>query len=163
MDMTEEWRAIPGYEGTHEVSSLGRVRALARIDAAGHRRREKVLGQRTISRSGHQAVVLYRGAERRDALVHHLVLAAFVGARPDGLEGCHYDDDPTNNNLRNLRWDTRSANQLDSVRNGTHHWASRTHCAHGHEFSPENTYRYPSGGRSCITCRRASWQRKAVA
>jgi hypothetical protein len=150
--MTEQWRPIPGYEGTHEVSSLGRVRVLDRLDAAGHRRRGKVLKPRPIN-GAHLMVVLYRNGSRRDAMVHRLVLEAFVGPQPEGAEGCHWNDDPTDNRLENLRWDTRSANQLDSVRNGTHHFASRTHCSKGHEFTEENTYRRPEGRRACRTCR----------
>jgi hypothetical protein len=107
-------------------------------------------------------VVLYRNGARRDALVHHLVLEAFVGPQPPGAEGCHWNDDPTDNRLENLRWDTRSANQFDSVRNGTHYWASRTHCSKGHEFTEENTYRRPSGRRACRVCRRQSKTRKAA-
>jgi len=35
----------------------------------------------------------------------------------------------------------------------------RTHCKHGHELTPENTYVYPqSRGRQCATCRRG-WSR----
>ena len=34
--------------------------------------------------------------------------------RPIGMECCHLDDDPTNNHLSNLRWDTRSANSFES-------------------------------------------------
>jgi hypothetical protein len=60
------------------------------------------------------------------------------------------------NRLENLRWDTPSANQLDSVRNGTHRLARVTHCPKGHPYSPENTYNHPSGGRICRTCRRAN-------
>lgn len=30
----------------------------------------------------------------------------------------------------------------------------RTHCNRGHEFTPENTYIPPKGGRSCRTCNR---------
>ncbi len=29
----------------------------------------------------------------------------------------------------------------------------RTHCRHGHEYTEENTYRYPDG-RQCKTCTR---------
>jgi len=29
----------------------------------------------------------------------------------------------------------------------------KTHCIHGHAYTPENTYRYPSGGRECRTCK----------
>lgn len=32
--------------------------------------------------------------------------------------------------------------------------ASKTHCIHGHEFTPENTATPPSGGRKCKTCQR---------
>jgi hypothetical protein len=32
--------------------------------------------------------------------------------------------------------------------------AGKTHCAHGHKFSLENTYFRPKGGRACRACRR---------
>lgn len=51
--------------------------------------------------------------------IHHLVLEAFVGPRPAGMEGCHNDGDPTNNRLDNLRWDTSKANQADKTKHGT--------------------------------------------
>lgn len=47
------------------------------------------------------------------------MLAAFVGPCPEGLEVCHLDGDPLNNRLSNLRYDTRSANNLDKVGHGT--------------------------------------------
>lgn len=51
-------------------------------------------------------------------LVHRLVLEAFVGLCPDGMECCHADDNPLNNNLSNLRWDTRSNNMKEGYKNG---------------------------------------------
>ncbi|RUU22663.1 HNH endonuclease [Mesorhizobium sp. M7A.F.Ca.AU.002.06.1.1] len=51
--------------------------------------------------------------------VHLLVLEAFVGPRPDGLEGCHNDGNPDNNRLDNLRWDTPESNQADRIAHGT--------------------------------------------
>ncbi|HXS32025.1 MAG TPA: HNH endonuclease, partial [Steroidobacteraceae bacterium] len=51
--------------------------------------------------------------------VHCLVLEAFVGPRPQGLVGCHYDGDVWNNHLSNLRWDTQAANIQDAIRHGT--------------------------------------------
>jgi Transcription factor WhiB len=35
-----------------------------------------------------------------------------------------------------------------------HPQASKTHCKHGHPFSPENTYYTPDGRRRCRTCLR---------
>lgn len=49
---------------------------------------------------------------------HRAVLLAWVGLPPAGMEGCHNDGDPSNNSLSNLRWDTRSANQLDRLKHG---------------------------------------------
>lgn len=38
--------------------------------------------------------------------------------------------------------------------------ATKTHCIHGHEFTPENTYRGPDGARSCRTCQREKDRRR---
>lgn len=149
----ETWLPIPGYEGIYEVSDRGRVRSLDRLDSRGRRRKGR-LRRLIMQPSGHFTVSLCREAEHQGFLVHHLVLLAFVGPRPDGMEGCHWDDNPANNHLANLRWDTRSANVRDSVRNGTHHMARATHCPQGHEYTPENTYQYPQGNRACRECRR---------
>lgn len=65
-------------------------------------------------RDGHLRVKL----KGRDRWVHHLVLEAFVGPCPKGKQCCHRDDNPTNNWLSNLRWDTPRGNAADRVRNG---------------------------------------------
>lgn len=51
--------------------------------------------------------------------VHRLVLEAFKGKCPDGMEGCHNDGNSLNNNLSNLRWDTHLNNMKDSEKHGT--------------------------------------------
>jgi hypothetical protein len=52
------------------------------------------------------------------------------------------------------------------VRNGSRSsgrgnpWKARTHCEHGHEFTPENTMmRVDSSGRRCRECDRATGRR----
>ena len=44
---------------------------------------------------------------------------AFVGPCPDGMEACHNDGNPANNNLENLRWDTHKSNMWDKIKHGT--------------------------------------------
>lgn len=42
----------------------------------------------------------------------------------------------------------------------------KTHCSNGHEFTKDNTYRQPKGGRGCRTCRREytrSWYARQTA
>lgn len=147
------WLPIPGYGGTYEVSDAGDVRSLDRTDPYGRRRRGGARKLR-VAPSGHLSVALSSNGISRTFRVHHLVLEAFVGPRPAGMEGCHWDDDPANNSVGNLRWDTRSANVHDCIRNGNHAMTNRTHCPEGHEYTPENTYTYPQGNRACRECRR---------
>lgn len=151
--MTEEWRPVVGYEDSYKVSSYGRVRSTDRLDSRGRRRAGKPLAPRRTSRE-HLAIALYANGTRRDYQLHHLVLEAFVGPRPPGMDGCHWNDDPSDNRASNLRWDTRSANAFDSVRNGRHHMAQVVACPKGHAYTTENTYTYPSGSRACRECRR---------
>lgn len=122
----ERWRLIPGSQ-EYYVSDGGQIRSVDRL--ASYVRRCRYSGRDlTVTRrhrgrtlrpapreSGHLGVMLGRGIHMD---VHIAVLLAFVGPRPPGGEGLHYDDDPTNNSLRNLRWGTRSDNLHDAVRNG---------------------------------------------
>ncbi|WP_454044687.1 hypothetical protein [Cellulosimicrobium sp. Marseille-Q8652] len=49
------------------------------------------------------------------------------------------------------RW--HRTGSVDGVGSGGHQ-AAKTHCPHGHEYTPENTIVYPSDGRRrCRTCR----------
>lgn len=151
-DDAETWKPVPGFEGAYEVSDRGGVRALARLSSSGRRVHAKGLYP-SAAKSGHLYVTLRKNGERRKVGVHVLVLEAFVSPRPDGMDACHWNDNPADNRLPNLRWGTRSENLLDQVRNGKHHMASRTHCPSGHAYTPENTYRKPNGARCCIACR----------
>lgn len=65
---------------------------------------------------------LLHGQTHRQTYVHRLVLEAFVGPCPPGMECCHNDGDPSNNALANLRWDTSASNNADKIRHGT--WPS---------------------------------------
>jgi hypothetical protein len=52
--------------------------------------------------------------------VHHLVLEAFVGPCPPGLECRHFPDrDPANNRLENIHWGTPEENAADKIFHGT--------------------------------------------
>jgi NUMOD4 motif-containing protein/HNH endonuclease/Homeodomain-like domain-containing protein len=115
----ERWVAVKGYEKLYEVSSCGRVRSLARIYVRGAKRGEMVLSC-ALSTKGRPVVSLYRGAGRGSQVaVHHLVLEAFVGERPAGMQGCHNNGVRTDNRATNLRWDTPKSNQHDRKLHGT--------------------------------------------
>ena len=50
--------------------------------------------------------------------VHHMVLDAFVGPRPQGKECRHLDGNKLNNRAENLRWGTSAENMKDRDEHG---------------------------------------------
>lgn len=159
-DQAEIWKPIPGWEGYYEVSDRGHVRSALRVAIRGNGApqtiRPRVLKAFSTA-TLHLYVKLYRDGEGAPAGVHRLVMAAFVGPCPDGMEVCHSNGDPSDNRLSNLRYGTRSDNIRDSVMHGTNHWANKTHCPRGHELVDLNLV--PSmirrGSRTCLACSRA--------
>jgi hypothetical protein len=118
----ENWKAVVGYEGLYEVSDIGRVRAIARVTCGrwGARPLKARIMKPVLKRAtGYYAISLCKSGLVKQPSVHKLVLEAFVGPRPDGMEACHWDGDRTNAALSNLRWDTRLNNALDRKRHGT--------------------------------------------
>lgn len=147
----EDWRPVVGYEGFYEVSSAGRVRSVARRRGArvGH-----VLRQHPLSNGLYLKVELHRDGVRQTCPTHRLVGEAFLGPLPDGLETRHLNGNGLDNNLSNLKYGTRVENQQDSIAHGTHislRTKARTHCANGHEYTPQNT-RLTNGVRVCRRC-----------
>lgn len=70
-----------------------------------------------LAKWGHQRVTLL---SRQRLSVHGLVLTAFVGPCPNGMECRHYPDgNPANNHVENLRWGTPTENQRDRILHGT--------------------------------------------
>ena len=117
----ELWKDIPGWEGYYQVSDTGGVRSIDRIAQGrhgAHQYKGRTLKQ-TPATKGYLTVKLSRsGIPQRGYQVHRLVLSAFVGECPEGLEACHADDVKTNNKLTNLRYDTSKNNTADAIRNG---------------------------------------------
>lgn len=115
--MNEQWRDVPGWEGRYRVSDQGRVLSLSWRNTG----KARVLDPRRPSASGYPCVNL-AGVP---VPIHGLVLAAFVGPRPSGMEACHANDDKRDNRLSNLRWGTRRENMADAERNGIRQRADR--------------------------------------
>jgi hypothetical protein len=117
----ERWAPVLGFEGYYEVSDHGRVRSLdrtiTRSDGKIKRFKGAVLSV-TPNRGEHPRVGLWRHNKAHRRLIHRIVLEAFAGECPDGLEGCHGDGNPQNNHLENLRWDTSAANSADMIKHG---------------------------------------------
>ncbi|MEK0325647.1 MAG: NUMOD4 domain-containing protein [Nitrosopumilus sp.] len=106
----ETWKPIVGYEDAYEISDLGRVRSLDRIIAIRFgvmgRLRGKMLKVYTHP-SDHYPTIRLKGHRHN---IHTLVLTAFRGSKPKGMECGHLNDDPVDNRLCNLEWMTHKRN-----------------------------------------------------
>lgn len=107
----EEWK---NFSNGYDVSTLGRVRSWWG-QGARSLRSEAILKKITINNSGRSVV----GIGGATVQVSRLVAEAFI-PNPTNLPFVlHKDDNPLNNQVRNLYWGTAAQNSSDSMCNGT--------------------------------------------
>lgn len=112
--MIEEWRPVQDWEGSYEVSSLGRVRGITR-SANGGTVPHQIIPGRILSGSkstgGYIRVSLRRGNGFRKVIdVHRLVATAFLPNPQKKPNVNHIDCGTANNNVSNLEWCTQAEN-----------------------------------------------------
>jgi hypothetical protein len=112
----ERWLPVVGWEGLYAVSSLGRVRSFHAGRGSGKR---GGLLKPQVGTSGHLTLRLSRNSAGKTVQIHQLVMRAFVGPCPAGMEVCHGPNGALDNRLSNLSYGTRSKNHgADRVRDG---------------------------------------------
>lgn len=122
VDMNESWKPIAGYEGLYEISTLGRVKSVEREVPHGSKGITRIIKERYLKHfygGGYSQVKLSKNGKKRTHRVHLLVLYAFVGPPPDGMEARHLDGVRDNPKLENLKWGTRTEQAEDRKRHGT--------------------------------------------
>jgi hypothetical protein len=106
----EQWLNVVGFEGLYEVSNYGQVRSV----------KTGQIKKQTVGKIDKRFYLgLWINNKQKIVKPHRLVLEAFVGKCPDGMECCHNDGNAFNNHLNNLRWDTPKNNHADKVKHGT--------------------------------------------
>lgn len=114
--MKEQWKSVKGFED-YEVSNLGRVKSLERLDSRGHRRKEKLLKPQKNS-DNYLFIRLYKNRVVETFRINRLVYSTFIGEIPEGMQVNHIDEDKENNRVENLNlmtpkencnWGTRNA------------------------------------------------------
>ena len=112
----ERWLPVVGYEGYYEVSDLGRVKRVA----AGVGARPGECRKQYSKVGGYPGVNLSVCGVRKTMPVHRMVLEAFVGPCPEGMETRHFPDrSHDNNRLENLSWSDHETNMRDKRKHGT--------------------------------------------
>lgn len=110
--MDEIWKPIPRYEGWYSASNLGNVRR----DKASPGTRVHIL-KNTLT-GLYYMIWLYKNAQKKHILVHHIIAETFLGERPKGLVINHIDGNKLNNSIDNLEYVTYSQNMKHAIRTG---------------------------------------------
>lgn len=113
----EIWKPVRGYEGLYEVSTLGRVKTLERIQVVGAHGGTRIWPEGIRAQSNHWKGYKYlylNKLKRQKFFVHRLVADAFIPNPEDKPIVNHLDGNKRNNRLENLEWCTDSENQRHS-------------------------------------------------
>ena len=160
--LTEIWKDIPGFGGHYQASSLGRIRSKDRVVLKRHKGGKvmsqvysgRLLSPSKASKIGHLSVHLGVNGKKYTASVHGLVLFAFAGPRPEGMECCHNNGNASDNRPDNLRWDTHHNNNGDRKKHGTYALGERHHMAKISNEAAADIYRKLKTGRGVASLSR---------
>lgn len=124
--MNEIWKPVPGYGNHYEASNLGNIRVKDRVVVRKHSTgsvtnffyKSRLLTPCKSDKLGHMVVHISVDNKKQNVFVHKMVLLAFVGPCPEGMECCHKNGNASDNRIENLRWDTHYENNQDRKRHG---------------------------------------------
>lgn len=103
------------YTGLYQVSNLGNVKSLCRVDRLGRAVGGKNLKLKT-GKTGYMEVKLSKEGEAQMFYVHRIVATAFISNEDNLPQVNHKDENKANNNVKNLEWCTFEYNQYYGTR-----------------------------------------------
>ena len=108
---------IYDYSGLYQVSNLGRVRSLDRVDSNGHKVKGKIMQYKPRKNGYVYATLCKDGKKQQQFLVHRLVATMFI-PNPDNLPQVNHKNELKHDNVwTNLEWCTESYNANYGTRN----------------------------------------------
>lgn len=101
----EIWKDVKGYEGYYQVSNMGNVKSIDRVNAIGRRYKGQRLKLRS-DRVGYKDVMLNKDGVSKRYKVHRLVAISFIDNPFNLPQVNHIDEVKDNNAVDNLEWCT---------------------------------------------------------
>ena len=105
----EIWKDIKGYEGIYQVSNMGRVKSLDRLDNKGRRTHGRLLKVKHDG-GGYCQVALSKNGSQKYCKIHRLVALHFIPNIENKPQINHKDENKENNAVDNLEWATSKEN-----------------------------------------------------
>ena len=120
--MIETWKKINGYYGLYEVSNLGRVKSVDKLqimrNGVKRNRKGKILKEGKFP-NGYKFAILSKNGFKTNKLIHRLVAEAFL-EKPNGKDYVNHKNlIRSDNRVENLEWVTASENILHARTVGT--------------------------------------------
>jgi hypothetical protein len=112
----EIWKDVKGYEGLYQVSNLGRVKSLDRIDCVGKRQYSRFLKQ-SYNHKGYKNVVLTSNSKSKTFFVHRLMALCFILNKDNKSQVNHVNGIRDDNRIENIEWVTERENSCHRYKN----------------------------------------------
>lgn len=148
--MEEIWKAIPGYEGLYEASTLGRIRSAEGKTTSSARFPKRVWKQRIIKqkflkrKSAHgladARVCLWKDGKEKTFLVSRLVAMTFCTLPFEKFTVNHINGNPSDNRAENLEWVTRRENIQLGFSNGLYDNLKKPVCLFDESFKEKKRF-----------------------
>lgn len=117
----EIWKDVVDWEGSYEVSNLGRVRSKLRFVNGKNGckvPRQPKIKESYLDEDGYPRISLYDGSRSKLMGVHRIVAQAFVPNPENKPEVNHINGDKEDNCAENLEWVTNLENIRHSIETG---------------------------------------------
>lgn len=111
----ERWAILIQFGSSYEISDLGNLRSIDRIDAAGSKRKSQIIKPK-IDKKYYRAGVRY-DRKQKTVCIHILVAKMFVPNPNNYTLVNHLDGNTLNNAYWNLEWTTHLGNTIHAIRN----------------------------------------------
>jgi hypothetical protein len=108
MESQEIWKDVKGYEGSYQVSNLGRVKSLDRYSYHSKTKLQHVKARilkNSLKQTGYYCVTLFLEGKNSTKSVHQLQAIAFLNHKPDKniIVVDHINNIRTDNRIENLQ------------------------------------------------------------